>query len=221
MLKGFQNIVCQHLQKSNLCYEFRIWYLEGFNCIYNCQDQEELIMMMDFKDGAQRVISNSSSTTWEDYDKNLLVFRWGRGGGSLGNKISDTSQLHHLFICFLSHLQQSCNPKRPLWKCFSLNTLSLSQPEVLSCNNEPILGLTTHIPDILQLWCPLSLCSFCKFGWKTLFLIYSIKCQPSILSSFQKPVQRALTQHCPQIFLNQHCAFSFICVAQPITLNCA
>ena len=104
MLKGFQNIVCQHWQKSNLCYEFRI-------CIYTCQDQEELIMMMDFKDGAQRVISNSSSTTWEDCDKSLFVFQVRQRRRELGKQdqwhFSIAPSLHLLSVSSSTILQSN------------------------------------------------------------------------------------------------------------------
>ena len=155
MLKGFQNIVCQHLQKSNLCYEFRIWYLEGFNCIHNCQDQEELIMMMDFKDGAQRVISNSSSTTWEDLDKNLIVCQVRQRRRELGKQ----DQWHF-----------SIAP--------SLHLLSLSSSTILQSYNSlcenVLVWIHSHSYSLKFYLVVMRLCSlrsFCKFGWETLFLI--------------------------------------------------
>ena len=109
--------------------------------------------------------------------------------------------------------------QQPLWTCFSLNTLSLSQLEVLSCSNEvwescfkksfsiqnyEIIDKPQR-PFLVSQLIYLKFCnSAAKFLQVWLGYTLSLECQPSILSSFQKPVQRALTQHCPQIFLNQH-----------------
>ena len=115
----------------------------GFQAqICDFQDQEELIMMMDFKDGAQRVIWNLSSAIWEEKSTCVLVLGATEAEGtwetrSVKKQKNYNSLLYHLLFAIC------------------LNTLLIIQ------SNKNLLWKYT-----LSMWFG----PFCRFHWKRSFL---------------------------------------------------